>query len=43
MAASAIPISERHIKVGKVPIARVSPFITMSMIEKSAIPATAAA
>ena len=38
-----MPISERHSRVGKVPIARVSPFITMSMTEKSAIPATAAA
>jgi len=43
MAASRTPISERHISVGKVPIAKVSAFITMSMIENSAIPATAAA
>jgi hypothetical protein len=42
-AASAIPMSERHSKVGKVPIANVSPFMTISMIEKSAIPATAMA
>jgi hypothetical protein len=43
MAASAIPISERHNRVGKAPIASVSPFMTMSMIEKSAIPVTAIA
>ena len=42
MAASRMPINERHNSVGKVPIARVSPFITMSMIENSAMPSTAA-
>ena len=35
---AAMPTSERHISVGKVPIASVRPFITMSMIENSAIP-----
>jgi hypothetical protein len=43
MAASAIPMSDRHNNVGKAPIASVSPFITMSMTENSVIPATAAA
>ena len=43
MAPSAMPIKDRQSNAAKVPTSSVNPFITMSMTENKAMPATAAA